>query len=92
MHPMDPAEAVMQMDLVGHTFFMFQNADTGRHQRRLQAQDLQLRTLEPIEVSAAQNAPQTQQHTRESGPRGGRSLRCGVFSARSATHSSASGT
>ena len=26
---MDPREAVMQMDLVGHTFFMFQNADTG---------------------------------------------------------------
>ena len=29
VHPMDPKEAAMQMDLVGHTFFMFQNADTG---------------------------------------------------------------
>ena len=29
LHPMDPAEAVMQMELVGHAFFMFQNADTG---------------------------------------------------------------
>lgn len=29
MQPMDPAEAIMQMELVEHTFFMFQNADTG---------------------------------------------------------------
>ena len=29
LHPMDPKEAVMQMDLVGHSFFMFQNAETG---------------------------------------------------------------
>ena len=27
--PMSPVEAVMQMELVGHSFFMFQNADTG---------------------------------------------------------------
>ena len=29
VHPMDPAEAVMQMELVGHSFFMFQNGETG---------------------------------------------------------------
>ncbi len=29
VHPMSPTEAVMQMELVGHAFFMFQNADTG---------------------------------------------------------------
>lgn len=27
--PMSPVEAVMQMELVGHSFFMFQNAETG---------------------------------------------------------------
>ena len=29
VHPMDPVEAIMQMELVEHTFYMFQNADTG---------------------------------------------------------------
>ncbi len=29
VHPMEAAEAIMQMELVGHAFFMFQNADTG---------------------------------------------------------------
>ncbi|MBQ9433515.1 MAG: ribosome-associated translation inhibitor RaiA [Synergistaceae bacterium] len=29
VHPMDPVEAAMQMELVGHEFFMFQNAATG---------------------------------------------------------------
>ena len=29
MHPMDAKEAVMQMELVGHSFFMFQNGETG---------------------------------------------------------------
>ena len=29
VHPMDPIEAAMQMELVGHEFFMFQNAATG---------------------------------------------------------------
>ena len=29
VHPMDPVEAAMQMELVGHEFFMFQNAGTG---------------------------------------------------------------
>ena len=29
LYPMDPKEAVMQMELVGHSFFVFQNGDTG---------------------------------------------------------------
>ena len=29
IHPMSPEEAIMQMELIGHSFFMFQNADTG---------------------------------------------------------------
>ncbi|MBQ3654093.1 MAG: ribosome-associated translation inhibitor RaiA [Synergistaceae bacterium] len=29
IHPMDTSEAIMQMELVGHAFFMFQNAETG---------------------------------------------------------------
>ena len=29
VHPMNTEEAVMQMELVGHAFFMFQNAATG---------------------------------------------------------------
>ena len=29
MHPMDAKEAVMQMELVGHSFFVFQNGETG---------------------------------------------------------------
>ena len=29
IHPMEVTEAVMQMELIGHAFFMFQNAETG---------------------------------------------------------------
>ncbi|MBQ6774409.1 MAG: ribosome-associated translation inhibitor RaiA [Synergistaceae bacterium] len=29
VYPMNTTEAVMQMELVGHSFFMFQNAETG---------------------------------------------------------------
>jgi putative sigma-54 modulation protein len=29
MHPMDLDEAILQMDLLGHSFFMFTNANTG---------------------------------------------------------------
>ena len=29
VHPMDPVEAAMQMELVGHEFYMFQNGATG---------------------------------------------------------------
>ena len=30
MKPMTPEEAVLQMDLLGHDFFFFSNADTGK--------------------------------------------------------------
>lgn len=30
LQPMDPTEAVMQMELVGHAFFMFHNAETDK--------------------------------------------------------------
>ena len=30
MHPMDEQEAIMQMGLLGHTFFMFLNGNTGK--------------------------------------------------------------
>jgi putative sigma-54 modulation protein len=29
MKPMNPEEAALQMDLLGHAFFVFTNADTG---------------------------------------------------------------
>ncbi|MCL2009661.1 MAG: ribosome-associated translation inhibitor RaiA [Synergistaceae bacterium] len=29
LYPMDAKEAIMQMELVGHSFFMFQNGETG---------------------------------------------------------------
>ncbi|MFR2464996.1 MAG: sigma 54 modulation/S30EA ribosomal C-terminal domain-containing protein [Clostridia bacterium] len=29
MKPMDPEEACLQMELLGHNFFMFKNAETG---------------------------------------------------------------
>jgi len=29
LHSMDAKEAVMQMELVGHSFFVFQNGETG---------------------------------------------------------------
>ncbi|MBQ3446415.1 MAG: sigma 54 modulation/S30EA ribosomal C-terminal domain-containing protein, partial [Synergistaceae bacterium] len=29
VHPMEASEAVMQMELVGHAFFVFQNAASG---------------------------------------------------------------
>jgi len=30
MKPMTPEEAVMQMELLGHSFYFFSNAETGR--------------------------------------------------------------
>jgi len=30
MRPMSPDEAVLQMDLLGHDFFFFSNAETGK--------------------------------------------------------------
>ena len=35
--PMSPEEAVLQLELVGHDFFVFQNAETHRGERRLSA-------------------------------------------------------
>lgn len=29
MHPMSEEEAVLQMEMLGHAFFMFRNAETG---------------------------------------------------------------
>lgn len=48
VHPMDPAEAVMQMELVGHTFFMFQNADTGEINVVYKRKDNDYGLLEPV--------------------------------------------
>ena len=48
IHPMDPKEAVMQMDLVGHSFFMFQNADSGDINVVYKRKDGNYGRLEPI--------------------------------------------
>ena len=48
VHPMDPKEAVMQMDLVGHAFFMFQNADTGDINVVYKRKDGNYGCLEPV--------------------------------------------
>jgi putative sigma-54 modulation protein len=48
LHPMDPKEAVMQMDLVGHSFFMFQNAETGDINVVYKRKDGNYGQLEPI--------------------------------------------
>ena len=38
MHPMSAEEAVLQLELVGHDFFVFRHAGHRRDQRRLPAQ------------------------------------------------------
>lgn len=48
VHPMDPREAVMQMELVGHSFFMFQNAETGDINVVYKRNDGNYGQLEPI--------------------------------------------
>ena len=48
VHPMDPVEAVMQMELVGHSFFMFQNADTGEINVVYKRKESAYGLLEPI--------------------------------------------
>ena len=48
VHPMDPREAVMQMELVGHSFFMFQNADTGDINVVYKRHDGNYGQLEPV--------------------------------------------
>ena len=48
LHPMDAKEAVMQMELVGHSFFMFQNGETGDVNVVYKRKDGNYGQLEPI--------------------------------------------
>jgi putative sigma-54 modulation protein len=48
LHPMDPKEAVMQMELVGHSFFMFQNGETGDINVVYKRRDGNYGQLEPV--------------------------------------------
>ncbi len=48
MHPMDVDEAILQMDLLGHTFFMFTNANTGEVNVVYKRSDGKYAVLEPI--------------------------------------------
>lgn len=48
MHPMDLDEAILQMDLLGHTFFMFTNTNTGEVNVVYKRADGKYAVLEPI--------------------------------------------
>ena len=48
LHPMDPREAVMQMELVGHSFFMFRNGETGDVNVVYKRKDGNYGQLEPV--------------------------------------------
>ena len=48
MHPMDLDEAILQMDLLGHSFFMFTNANTGEVNVVYKRADGKYAVLEPI--------------------------------------------
>ncbi|MDR1049190.1 MAG: ribosome-associated translation inhibitor RaiA [Synergistaceae bacterium] len=48
LHPMDAKEAVMQMELVGHSFFMFQNGETGDINVVYRRKDGNYGQLEPV--------------------------------------------
>ena len=48
IHPMSTEEAIMQMELVGHAFFMFQNADTGEINVVYKRKDNGYGLLEPV--------------------------------------------
>ncbi len=48
MHPMDLDEAILQMDLLGHTFFMFSNANTGEVNVVYRRADGKYAVLEPV--------------------------------------------
>ena len=48
LHPMDAKEAVMQMELVGHSFFMFQNGETGDVNLVYKRKDGNYGQLEPV--------------------------------------------
>ncbi|MDR1377540.1 MAG: ribosome-associated translation inhibitor RaiA [Synergistaceae bacterium] len=48
LYPMDPKEAVMQMELVGHSFFMFLNGETGDVNVVYKRKDGNYGQLEPV--------------------------------------------
>lgn len=48
MRPMDVEEAILQMNLLGHTFFMFANAETGETNVVYKRADGKYAVLEPI--------------------------------------------
>jgi putative sigma-54 modulation protein len=48
LHPMDAKEAIMQMDLVGHSFYMFQNGETGDINVVYRRKDGKYGQLEPV--------------------------------------------
>ncbi len=48
MHAMDLDEAILQMDLLGHSFFMFSNAETGEVNVVYRRDDGKYAVLEPI--------------------------------------------
>lgn len=47
MHPMTPEEAALQMEMIGHDFFFFLDAETGRHCVLYHRRDGQLGLIEP---------------------------------------------
>ena len=69
VQPMSAEEAVLQLELVGHDFFVFRSAETERAERGLPAQRRQVRAdraAEPVSLSAARGAA-----ARAAPPRGG---------------------
>jgi putative sigma-54 modulation protein len=48
LHPMDVEEAILQMNLLGHTFFMFLNANTGETNVVYKRADGKYAVLEPV--------------------------------------------
>jgi putative sigma-54 modulation protein len=48
LHPMDAKEAIMQMELVGHSFYMFQNGETGDVNIVYRRKDGKYGQLEPV--------------------------------------------
>lgn len=47
MHPMTPEEAALQMEMIGHDFFFFLDAESGRHCVLYHRKDGQLGLIEP---------------------------------------------
>lgn len=47
MRPMTPEEAVLQMEMIGHSFFFFLDADTGKHCVLYHRDDGSLGLIEP---------------------------------------------